>query len=660
MSVHSDRNAAGAFKEVLRHDVLSSIVVFLVALPLCMGIAIASGASVAAGLVTGIVGGLVVGMLAGAPLQVSGPAAGLTVIVYQAIQTYGIDMLGLIVLLAGLIQVAAGTARLAQWFRAVSPAVIKGMLTGIGVLIFASQFHVMVDDKPKGSGLANLTSIPDAIRKGLAVPQLTTYEERQLRTRALRQVGELHRAQADLAARMAERLPDHASPEKLAERSEAQLAADRREVLSFVERQGALAARMQELAVHLRTLPKSEQSENLRKLRAATDDAVAALTAATAAAEAGEPRAALDAQRGAVSSLSALLDRMKTHSLAAILGISTILLILAWQGFAPRKLKVMPAPLVAALVTTTIAAGASLPVLFVEVPDNPLTDLHFLSARMLLDAPWPGIMQSALVIAVVASAETLLCAVAVDQMHTGPRTKFDRELVAQGIGNTVCGFLGALPMTGVIVRSATNVQAGAQSRWSAVLHGAWLLIFVVWLSFLLRMVPTSALAAILVYTGYKLINPKQVKELLKFGKGEVFVFAVTVAVIVVEDLLAGVLTGVVLSGIKLLYSFSHLKIEYTAEPEARRATLLLNGAATFLKLPMLAARLDNVPHDVELHVDMRRLTYIDHACLDLLTSWARQHESTGGRLVIDWEQMHKSFHQEGTSTSDSVVMRRSA
>ncbi|MCK7579255.1 MAG: SulP family inorganic anion transporter [Chromatiales bacterium] len=105
-----------------------------------------------AGIITGIIGGIVVGLLSGAPLQVSGPAAGLTVLVWQLVQQYGIEMLGVIVLLAGLLQVAAGLLRLGQWFRAVSPAVIHGMLAGIGVLIMASQFHVMIDSKPLGSG----------------------------------------------------------------------------------------------------------------------------------------------------------------------------------------------------------------------------------------------------------------------------------------------------------------------------------------------------------------------------------------------------------------------------------------------------------------------------------------------------------------------------
>src|SRR5688572_6614678 len=149
------------------NDILSSIVVFLVALPLCMGISIASGVPPALGLITGMIGGIVVGALSGAPLQVSGPAAGLTVLVFDLIRDHGIEALGPIVLIAGLIQFVAGRLRLGQWFRAMSPAVIYGMLAGIGILIFASQFHVMLDDKPGSSGIQNLLSIPSAIVHGI-------------------------------------------------------------------------------------------------------------------------------------------------------------------------------------------------------------------------------------------------------------------------------------------------------------------------------------------------------------------------------------------------------------------------------------------------------------------------------------------------------------
>lgn len=144
-----------------RHDALASIVVFLVALPLCMGIAVASDAPPSAGIVTGVIGGIIVGTLAGAPLQVSGPAAGLTVIVYEQVSAHGIAMLGPLVLAAGAIQLVAGGLRMGQWFRAVSPAVIEGMLAGIGILIIASQAHVMLDSKPAGSGLDNLRDLQD-------------------------------------------------------------------------------------------------------------------------------------------------------------------------------------------------------------------------------------------------------------------------------------------------------------------------------------------------------------------------------------------------------------------------------------------------------------------------------------------------------------------
>ncbi len=202
-----------------RQDALASVVVFLVALPLCMGIAIASGVPVAAGLITGIVGGIVVGLLAGCPLQVSGPAAGLTVIVYDVVQRFGLEMLGVIVLIAGAIQVVAGVLKLGQWFRAVSPAVIKGMLAGIGVLIFASQFHVMVDDKPKGSGIENLVTIPQAIGKGWRCRSSIRREVRQFRTEMQRTVGELHRRQVNLHERLAERVPHHETAEKQPESS---------------------------------------------------------------------------------------------------------------------------------------------------------------------------------------------------------------------------------------------------------------------------------------------------------------------------------------------------------------------------------------------------------------------------------------------------------
>ena len=154
---------AAQLKAVLPRELLASVVVFLVALPLCMGIAIASGMPPAKGLITGIIGGLVVGWLAGSPLQVSGPAAGLAVLVFELVRQHGMLMLGPILLLAGFLQLVAGRLRLGCWFRVTAPAVVYGMLAGIGVLIVLSQIHVMLDGAPKPSGLDNLAGFPAAV-----------------------------------------------------------------------------------------------------------------------------------------------------------------------------------------------------------------------------------------------------------------------------------------------------------------------------------------------------------------------------------------------------------------------------------------------------------------------------------------------------------------
>lgn len=156
-------------KAALPRELLASVVVFLVALPLCMGIAIASGMPPAKGLITGIIGGIVVGFLAGSPLQVSGPAAGLAVLVFELVRQHGMAMLGPILLLAGLLQLLAGRLRLGCWFRVTAPAVVYGMLAGIGVLIVLSQVHVMFDTTPQPSGLQNLVEFPSTVAAALPV-----------------------------------------------------------------------------------------------------------------------------------------------------------------------------------------------------------------------------------------------------------------------------------------------------------------------------------------------------------------------------------------------------------------------------------------------------------------------------------------------------------
>src|SRR5262245_1537089 len=496
------------WRERLVSDLPASFVVFLVALPLSMGIAIASGAPVTAGLVTGIVGGLVAGVLAGAPLQVSGPAAGLTVIVYQCIQEYGIEELGVVVLLAGGLQVLAGALRLGQWFRAVSPAVVQGMLAGIGVLIFCSQFHVIVDDKPKQNGVANLLSIREAIAKAIPWPiDPDTVDERAARTRQLRQSGRLHLQQTEIGEEVHHRLAG------ISHGSTARAVADQ----IVVGQLRQLAAAQAQVLEQLSAPDWIEPTEPLLAARGAVRTALADL-------EAANVQSARASQDRATQAISELRDSLKSHRWAACLGVLTLALLVSWQGTFARRWRFLPAPLVAVIASTLVAASLDLPVLYVEVPDNLLEEIYLPSPAELSRLFSPGLLLMAAQIAVVASAETLLCATAVDQMHLGPRTRYDKELVAQGAGNMLCGLLAALPMTGVIVRSGANVQAGAKSRWSSVLHGLWLLLFVAGLSFALRLIPTASLAAILVYTGYKLVNPRTIKSLFAYGQGEAAIY----------------------------------------------------------------------------------------------------------------------------------------
>lgn len=508
--------------EFLRTDFVASIIVFLVALPLCLGIAEACQVPPALGLMTGIIGGIIVGVLAGSPLQVSGPAAGLIVLTRSAIEpfrsaddpTRALAALGLVVLIAGIIQIGAGLLRLGQWFRAVAPAVIEGMLAGIGVLIVCSQFHILLDLQSHGSGISDLLKIPESLAQALVLGS--------------------------------------------------------------------------------------------------------------------QPNRAL------------------------LIGLLSLAIILGWRSLVPKSWQIVPAQLLAVVVGTVAAAmlgwnlaaeGGETLVRVVRLPDrlwDAVTLPSAVSVQLLAD---PTIWKWGVTIALVANAETLLCATAVDQMHGGPRTRYNRELTAQGIGNTLCGFLGALPMTGVIVRSAANVTAGAKTRASAILHGVWLLLFVSALPDLLRLIPTSCLAAILVYTGIKLVNFHHAHKLYRFSRGEFLIYLLTLITIVTTDLLTGVITGIVLSAVKLVYTFSHLHIALESRPGSPGVVLRLEGAATFLRLPNLAAALEQIPPNAELHIDFEGLTYIDHACLELLINWEKQHQATGGVLVIDWGKLHARFRQ---------------
>jgi MFS superfamily sulfate permease-like transporter len=500
----------GSGNGALMKDLSASMVVFLVALPLCMGIALASGMPPAAGLVTGIIGGLVVGFLAGQPLQVSGPAAGLAVIVFELVREHGVTALGPLLMIAGGIQLVAGLLKTGRWFRAISPEVIHGMLAGIGVLIVIQQFHVVLDRSPKHSGPANIVGMWDAIFGGL--------------------------------------FPLNGSKEEA----------------------------------------------------------------------------------------------------AALVGLVTMAVMLLWERFRPTRLKLIPGALLGIGAATVLAQVLHLGVNRIKVPENLVQMISLPSLSSLHGMSISTIVGTSLALAFIASAETLLSAAAVEQMQTRWKTNYDRELTAQGIGNMLCGFVGALPMTGVIVRSSTNVQAGAETRRSAILHGVWMLASVVAFAAVLRMIPTASLAAVLIYVGVKLVKPAEVRKLARFGRMPVFIYFASMFTIVATDLLTGVLVGVGLSLLRLLYTVTHLETRVVEEEDGTHVHL--SGIGTFLSIPRITQALDEVKPQVAVHVHCAGLRYIDHACIEVIESWTERLEQSGQHVHVEMDKLHLRYRARVSET----------
>ncbi|REK85662.1 SulP family inorganic anion transporter [Streptomyces inhibens] len=497
---------------VWRADFTASLVVFLVAVPLCVGVAVASGVPAELGLVTGVVGGLLTGLLPGSSLQVSGPAAGLTVLVYEAVEEYGLGTLGALVLIAGVLQLAMGAMRLGRWFRAISVAVVQGMLAGIGLVLIAGQLYALVDAKAPGSGPANLAGLPD-------------------------------------------------------------LAAD---------------------------------------------------------------------TAGAGPALAALA-----------VGAGTIAVLVLWPRWR-RAARVLPAPLVAVALATAVVSVLDMPVARVEVQGllevvQPPGGADF--AQLTEAAAVAGALGTVLAFTLIASAESLFSAAAVDRLHDGPRTDYDKELMAQGAGNTVCGLLGALPMTAVIVRSAANVHAGARTKASRVLHGVWLLVFAAAFPAALGVVPIAALAGVLVHAGCKLLPVKEWRPLWREHRGEAVVLATTAVAIVATNMFEGVLLGLLMAIAKSAWETSHVHLEIVGldEPEAGPAAsgeaadseagcpgarppirVRAVGHATFLRLPKLLDQLEALPRDREIELDLSGLRHLDHACAAALGSWEEQRRGPDG------------------------------
>ncbi|RJO68420.1 carbonic anhydrase [Nocardia panacis] len=464
---------------VARYDLPASIVVFLVALPLSLGIAVASGAPVAAGLIAAAVGGIVAGAIGGSPVQVSGPAAGLTVVIAQSVHQFGWGATCFVTAVAGSLQILFGLSRIARAALVVAPVVVHAMLAGIGVIIALQQVHVLLGGASLSSSLESLTQLPH---------QLLTL-----------------------------------------------------------------------------------------------------------------------------------------HGGDLLIGLVVIGILIGWRR-APRGLRIVPGPLLAVVAATLLAAVLPFRIERLTLDGSLLDSVGLPSIP---SGHWTSVALTAVTVALIASVESLLSAVAVDKVRPGTRIDFDRELLGQGAANLASGLLGGLPVSAVIVRSITNVEAGARTKAACVLHGVWILVFAIAFEDVVQRIPKAALAGVLILIGVQLIKLARIR--LARRTGDLYVYLVTLCCVVFLNLLAGVALGLALAFALLLWRVVRVTITAEPVPGTRRWVVRVDGTCTFLALPRLSAELAGVPLGADITVEMT-VDFLDHAAYEILTDWARRRESYGARV----------------------------
>lgn len=479
--------------QTFKKDFLSGLIVFLIALPLCLGIAQASHAPLFAGVVAGVIGGIVVGFFSGSSLSVTGPAAGLTAIVMLAItQLNAFDIFLCSVIIAGAVQLILGFLRAGGIANYIPSSVIEGMLAGIGLTIIIKQL-------PDAVGYAkNMSAVMEDADDGFLLNTITT------------------------------------------------------------------------AATHI--------------------------------------------QPGAV-----------------VISLTGLMILIVWQTKLFKKIAIVPAGLIVVLMGTLINLTFKS-----AAPDLVLDSSHLVRLPVAATAvdffnqfSFPNIAgfkimkvwETGIVIAIVASIETLLCIEATDKLDPYKRyTPTDRELKAQGIGNILSGLLGGLPVTSVIVRSSANVNSGAKTKLATIIHGILLLVCVATIPVLLNMIPKAALAAILLFTGYKLCKPTVFKHMWNGGRTHFIPFIATVAGVVGLDLLKGVGIGLLISIFYILRYNAKIPYYYqrSTYDDGDIIKLTLSQEVSFLNKASIKETLNSLPKGSAVIIDASETHYIDFDVLDII------------------------------------------
>lgn len=495
--------------ENIKNDISASIIVYLVAVPLCLGIALASGAPLFSGIIAGIIGGIIVGIASDSALGVSGPAAGLAIIVFAAIDTLGSwNVFLTAVFLAGIIQLMMGYYKagfIAYFFPS---SVIKGMLTGIGLLIIIKQ-----------------------------IPHALGYDHTNLGDMAFNQ---------------------------------------------------------------------------------------------------------LDGD----NSFTSILNTFNYISPAAsLISIISMIVLILWERVLAKKHKIfqlIQGPLV--VIFLGIFLNNLFKYFFVDfglgnehLVNLPVPDSFsgFISQFSFPD--WsaltnPDVWQIAVVLALVASIETLLCVEATDKLDPKKRiTPTNKELKAQGLGNILAGLIGGLPITQVVVRSSANINFGAQSKLSAILHGVWLLISALVIAEYLNMLPLASLAVILISVGYKLAKPALFKQMFKLGEEQFVPFIGTILALIFTDLLKGVIIGLVLG---LFYALKHsyrntYYLKDTIEQDNGGIThhIVLAEEVSFFNKASIIELLNSIPKNSNVIIDCSNSKSISYDVVELFKDFRNSAQS---------------------------------
>ncbi len=518
MSNTSSENSFSNLFKHFKYDGPSGLVVFLVALPLCLGIALASGAPLFSGIISGIVGGLVVAIFSGSQLAVSGPAAGLTIIVLNAIDDLGsYEAFLLAVVLAGIIQVALGFLKAGVIGNFFPSAVIKGMLAAIGLILILKQIpHAFgYDSDPEGD-------------------------------------------------------------------------------IEFFQPDGQ-------------------------------------------------------------NTFTEIIAAFENLSLGAILICSVSLgIILLWERPALKRkvfFTTIPAPLM------VVFTGIGLNELFKNfAPEFVLEQTHLVSLPLINnlgefvnELTFPDFSQLAnsevylvaVTLAIIASLETLLSLEATDKLDPYKRVSpQNRELKAQGIGNIVSGLIGGLPLTAVIVRSSANIDSGAHTKMSAIIHGALLLFTVVIMQKIINMIPLAALAAILIMVGYKLAKPSLFLNMFHKGKGQFLPFVITILAILLSDLLIGISIGMAVGLFFVIKSNFNEAIQLTKDHS--NYLLKLNKDVTFLNKSGLRTTLQEIPKGSYVIIDGTKSIFIDNDISEVIEDFIETAPNRG--ISVELKKSSSSYN----------------